>query len=251
MNILSKSIVLSFVCFLFSCTKKSDLTLDYGYEYFPLEVGKYWVYNIDSTIYIRHPDGSIIPEVRSSQLKEQIVGSHIDGSGNEVYKIERFDRANPSLPWTIRDVWVSHIENNQAHRVEENYRFIKMIFPIKENGIPWDGNAFIDKLTTISVGGETLQPFEYWAYEYQEVDLSRYVGGFDFDSTLTVLQVDEDNHIKRRYSKEVYAKGVGLVEKEMKIFDSQCEYIECYEGIPWEEKAEEGFILRQTIIDYN
>ncbi len=251
MNTLLKNITFFIICLLASCTKNSDLTLDYGYEYFPLEVGKYLVYNVDSTVYSRNQEGEIIPQIRSSQLKEEIVDSYIDGSGNEVFKIERFERTNSSSPWRVKDVWVTHIENNQAHRVEENYRFIKMIFPINENGIPWDGNAFIDELTTISVAGESLQPFKYWAYEYQEVDLFKYIGGFDFDSTLTIIQADENNAIERRFAKETYAKGVGLVEKEMKIFDSQCEFVQCYPDIPWEEKAEEGFIMRQTIIDYN
>jgi len=55
--------------------------------------------------------------------------------------------------------------------------------------------------------------------------------------------------IELRLSYERYARGVGLIEREMRILDTQC--IEACSTKTWAEKAEKGFIVRQKIRDYN
>ena len=57
------------------------------------------------------------------------------------------------------------------------------------------------------------------------------------------------NLIELREAIEKYARNVGLIEKQMRILDTQC-IIEC-EGEPWEVKAEKGFILKQRILEFN
>ena len=69
------------------------------------------------------------------------------------------------------------------------------------------------------------------------------------------IKNNQSNPFERRLVREKYAKEVGLVAREMFIFDSDyCNEepvpLDC-ETIAWEDKAEKGFILRQVIIDFN
>jgi hypothetical protein len=81
------------------------------------------------------------------------------------------------------------------------------------------------------------------------LDQTESIGDLQFDKVAIVLLTDdgEENTIERRYALEKYARGVGLIYKEYEILDSQCST--CTE--PWSEKAEKGFILKQTLIEYN
>ncbi len=219
---------------------------DFGYEYYPLEIGKYWVYSVDSTIY--DPTGDSLVTQSHSLVKEIITDTISDNIGNALYKIEHFERQADTLPWQVTKVLTQSIIDNKGLRTEDNLRFIKLPFPVKEND-QWDGNAFFDPLLIVTVAGESIQMFKSWFYKIEQINEQEVIGNYTFPSVATVRQADDENLIELRISREKYAKGVGLVYREMWILDTQC--IEPCIGKTWEEKAEKGFILKQTIIDYN
>ena len=139
-------------------------------------------------------------------------------------------------------------------RTEENLRFLRLIFPLDE-GRSWDGHVYFDENREIEIAGERMQPFRNWNYEVDALDVPGAVGAFTFDSLLVVIEVDDNNAIERRLSRVVYAKNVGLVEREQWILDSQyCNQTpppsDCL-TLPWEQKAERGYILRQTVTGFN
>ncbi len=233
--------------FLFSCTTEEDnFQLETGEEYFPLAIGKYTVYEMDSTIY--DPNGAEMVRQSFTQLREEIVDTLRNANDELVYKIEQFTRLGDTLPWTIQNVYTASIVNNQAQRTEENLKFIKMTFPVRDNN-SWDGNAFIDDGTIVLVAGETIEMFKGWDYRIKEVDLVDTIGGQIFEPVVLIEQADNENAIELRSSVEKYAPNVGLIYKEISIFDTQC--IEDCEGQPWAEKAEKGFSLKQRILEYN
>lgn len=257
--------VLSFTHY--SCNESTvgeNLTLKKGYNYFPLEIGKYITYQLDSIVY-RSQSGSsciFIQDTASHFLKEEVVDIFEDNTGAVNYIIERFTSQNQNGPWQVTDVWNTKKTETKVERVEENLRFIKMVFPIRE-GTAWNGNAFFQD-TTIVIGGETIDFYKHWSdqYEYESVDIPEEFNGVMYDSVLTVIQSEaSENKINHRVSIEKYARGVGLVYKEMKILDTQCQIgaSECggndslsyCNGISWEEKAERGLILRQSVVDHN
>ncbi len=234
---------------LFSCKETLiEDNIDFGYDYFPQEVGKYISYEVDSIIYDQISNFTII-DTNSLQVTERFVEEFDDNSGETTYRIERYERKNAGQAWQIKDVWTSKRTNTKAERIEENLRFVKMIFPASVETNPWNGNAFLDETTIIPIAGESVVIFKNWLYEYVEKDEPYSINGFDFDSTMTVLQANEENLIELRYSEEVYAKNVGLIFKEMKILDTQC--ISDCAGQTWEQKAEKGFIVRMKVFDHN
>jgi hypothetical protein len=239
-----------FILFLFaSCEKEvEDFDLSkFGFDYFPLEIGKSWTYQVDSIIY--DDDGASVIET-SSQVREEIVESYEDETGDRIFRIERFWRSSDTMAWEITDVWVAYTNESQAFRVEENLKFIKFVFPALE-GKRWNGNIFFDESSTIiTVSGESLAMFRGWDdARITSIDITEEVGAKSYDQVATVLLTDdrEENTVERRFALEKYARGIGLIYKENIILDSQ----QSQSTAPWTEKAEKGFILKQTLIEYN
>lgn len=225
-----------------------EYTIDFGYEYFPLEVGKYRTFAVDSTLYdIGDNEATIVTNSRT-YVKLLIADTITDNLGRPGYKIERYERSSDTLQWLITDIWTATITNEGIEWVEENLRFLKMIFPLKD-GIDWDGNKYIDITTIIPIAGESVEVFKSWSYEVLDMNESETIGDFAFENVATISQADSENLIELRYSLEKYAKGIGMVYREMKILDTQ--RIVGWENATWEEKAEKGFILTEQIIDWN
>ena len=63
--------------------------------------------------------------------------------------------------------------------------------------------------------------YEYWNYRYITTDQAEDIGENHFEKVSTVEQVDYENAIGKRYSIEKYAKGTGLVYKNMMILNTQ------------------------------
>ncbi len=242
------SIVLGIIIIMNSCKEGAvleDLNLEYGYDYFPLEVGKYKVYQVDSTIY--DFDGSTPIVLKSTTfVKEELIEIAFDNEGDTIFIIERFTRKNQTDPWQIKDVWSTKVANNRAERFEENVRLIKMVFPLRE-GTDFDATLYIDDNFVITVAGESIEAYKNWSSEIQTVNVPEEIGGITFDNVCTVTHTDDENLIEKRYSQSKYAKGIGLVHKEEWILNTQV----LDENLPWEEKAEIGYILEQTILEYN
>ena len=223
------------------------------YTYFPLETGKYVVYRVDSIVYDFAPGG--ISRDSSGTFVKEITGDTLrDQSGQLLYRIERYERSSDTAQWQLVSIGTAGRSGGQAIRTENNLRFLKLIFPMDRRS-EWDGNLWIDQAREIEIAGERMRPFTNWLYEVDSIDVQAFIGPFVFDSTLLVTEADDKNIIERRYSRVRYAKHVGVVWREQWILDSQyCNQTpppaDC-ETKPWEDKAEKGYILRQTILEFN
>ena len=228
-----------------------DFTIDFGYDYYPVEVGKYIVYDVDSIVFDPLQLGTFV-DTASYQLREEIVDTTIDNAGRTMFIIHCSTRDSVGQPWTLKNVYTTVVEEAWVEKTEDNLRFVKMIFPPKVDST-FDGNRFFaEEGFIVTVRGETLEMFKNWSSIIKEKSSSGTIGGLNFDDLLTVQHADDENLIERRFVEEKYARGVGLVSKTMMILDTQCggNLSDCI-GLPWEEKAEKGFILRMTINDYN
>lgn len=219
-----------------------------GYDYYPLEIGKYIVYRMDSVVYTQNEASQIHRDTTSSYLKEVIVDTLRDNENKLLYRIERYYRNDTNTSWDIYDVVTEGLYPNQAIRTEDNRRFVKLAFPLDESTI-WDGNQFFNETDTVFVKDQSLVMFDGWnEYYVDNIDQQEIIGDYIFDSVATIVNaISTDNLIQYRTAFEKYAKNIGLVYREVKILDTQT----IDQLSPWEEKAEKGFILRQTIIDHN
>lgn len=189
------AVALLLIC---SCKKDKPVQGDVGYGYFPALIGSWIIYDVDSTVWDDFQIPSIVTNYQY-QIKEVIESSFIDDQGREALRWERYKRDSIKGPWVIKDVWVANKTATTAEKVEENIRYIRLVFPIKLAKI-WDGNATNTK--------------DGWDYQYTEIDAANTIGGLSFDSTLTVSQQDFNPWIFYDFFEEKYAKNVGLIYKK-------------------------------------
>ncbi|NNE26603.1 MAG: hypothetical protein HKN09_07150 [Saprospiraceae bacterium] len=216
----------------------------FGYKYYPVAMGKYWIYQVDSTIY---DDAGANVISSSSYVKEEIVDFFINEFDDTTFVLNRSIAKNLNDEFTTTDAWTIEKNEFMVARTEENLRFVKLVFPV---GLDrrWKGNQF-DELIAIDVAGESIQVYKDWG-DYVIVNEGQTLNtdSLQFKEVIEVLQGDATNEIERRYAKEYFAPDIGMIKKEMIILDTQCIFCP---GESWEEKAEAGFILSQTLIEYN
>ncbi len=192
-----------------SCeTTPDNYSADFGLEYFPLEVGKYIVYEVDSTIF--DPTGDSMVFSTKTFVKEEISDTLLDNLGNTLYRVERFQRQADTLPWQIQKVLTLSVQNDQAIRTEDNLRFIKFGFPIRKNNT-WNGLAHFDPSFIVTVAGESIEMFKNWDYRIEAVDEPETIGTFNLEEIVTLREADDESLIELRVSREKYAKGIGLL----------------------------------------
>jgi hypothetical protein len=221
---------------LLSCAKKKipDSTSLLGLEYYPTTIGKYVIYNVDSTIYNSLAQTTITTQY---QIKEKITEKFTDNEGQEALRIERYiKKYNPlksydSIPWVIKEVWMINATNKSIQVVEGNVRYTKMIFPIQLNA-SWNGNA----KNTI---GE-------WLYSYNYIDKAETIGTTKLDKVLLIKQKEYRTLISYQNYNEKYAKGVGLVYREITDILSN----NVIANVPVEGRIEDGVIYKQTLVTY-
>jgi len=224
------------VCVLLtSCKKKTeDATSVLGLDYYPTKLGKFVIYDVDSTVY----NDLTLDTVRYKyRIKEKLVESFTDNEGRPAIRLERFIKMyNPnklydSIPYTIKEVWMVNADDKKIQVAESNIRFTKMIFPVALNVI-WNGNANNNL-------GELM-------YAYFIIDKAETINGNALSKVLTVKQRDERTLISVHYNIEKYSKGIGLVYREIKDIYSNT----VVANIPVEQRIEKGFIYKQTLVSY-
>ncbi|MEY4702874.1 MAG: hypothetical protein RIR96_771 [Bacteroidota bacterium] len=183
-------------------------------EFYPMQTGKYIIYQLDSLVYVAF--GTRDTTIRY-QVKYETDSLIQDNLGRSAYRVFRFIRKNENENWTPDATFMSIATNNQVEFVENNLRFIKLKSPIV-NGFSWKGNSFIDTYSANS----PVRYLDNWDYTYESVGESQLVGSNTIENCISILQRDEviglpdqpDSYSEINYSKEVYAKGIGLVYKK-------------------------------------
>lgn len=223
-----------FVTF-FSCAKKkvpaSESLL--GLDYYPINKGKFVVYDVDSTVYTDLPKDTIYNKYR---IKEKIADSFTDNQGQPAIRLERYIKKYnafkpyDSIPYTIKEVWMINATNKSIQVVEGNVRYTKLTFPIQQ-GESWNGNA----QNTI---GE-------WQFTYDYIDKAETINGNSLKNVLLVKQYYLPTAISQQNYYEKYAKGIGLVYR--KIIN-----IEAVAGDPATSlnRIKTGIVYTQQLINY-
>ncbi len=238
-------VILGFLLAWVACsTEEVDIPLNNNSApYFPMYIGLTNTYQIDEVIFLNE---GLVRDMLSYQLQERVVDEFIDDTGQQVYVIDRFKRNSEQDAWIYDLSWQAFIGNNQAVRIENNRKFIKMQFPLTE-GLEWNGNAFFDASAPVLVGNEHIDYYKYWKSRIDRMNYTEVIGTTSYDQVIAITLADEENRLELRKGMEKYAEGIGLVYKELQILDTQC-FQEC-QHIPWIDKAEKGHIFIQKMIN--
>ena len=213
-------------------------------EYFPVNLGQMHVYQVDSVEYDEAVSGTIT-FVSTTFVRERLIDTFSDLENRMSYKLERAERKSETDPWKVTDIWVLTKTDKRVERVEENLRYIKMVFPF-DQGTVWDGHSLMDDEVTIEIRGEELELFKSWDDYYVESIEAKSVLGIEYNDVAKIVHAASENVIELRESTEYYAPNIGLIEKRMRILDTQ----NTDTAFSFEDRAEKGFILRQKLISF-
>jgi hypothetical protein len=235
------------LCFsLSSCEKETD-----DYESDPLndyilnQVGKYISYRLDSTVFVNfgQKDSTIY-----YQAKDVVEESFTDQAGKAALRVVRYLRdTSGTTPWLPSITYVIVPGRETVEVVENNFRFLKLALPVKE-GFSWKGNTYVN-LNSSDPDWDYDYLFD-WDYTYENYGQSfTTFKGQPVENTVTVNQRDEvigvpndpNGYSEKNYSKEIYAKGIGLVFREFLHTEYQ----------PGNPGYTNGYGIRLTMIDHN
>ena len=186
-----------------ACTKKEEVPApDLGYDLFPTAIGTWVEYQVDS---MWRDDLSNVHDSVSYTVRVRIVDHFTDLEGRACQKIHRYV-LDANGDWVVRDVWSSTVNEFAAEMTEENYRRLKLSFPVRASR-RWDIHVYGTGAT-----GDTGRD-EQLLVSYAEVDAPWSTDLLSFPKTALVKNTVPPNFIETRRFEERYAKGVGMVQK--------------------------------------
>lgn len=207
--------LLSIFCIsLWTCKKDESgiKAINLGYDYFPNSTGTYIEYEVDSIHYGIEIDSTHF------FLREEYAEDFVDDEGQAAVRIERYKRPTDTDTWILTDVWSQKRTTTTAERVEEDQRYVRMIFPVSSDAM-WDGNAY-----------NSMDP---WEYSYQDIAEPYTFNGNTYSNTLRVQQRSSINLVDQEEAYEYYEKGTGLVYKYLMDLNFQDQVITGVEMTMW------------------
>lgn len=212
-----------------SCSKDDgpDPIIDLGYNYFPVEIGRYVEYQVDSIAYDSEGDH----DTSRYYVREIIDSEILDAQDEPSLRIVRFKKDSLNHAWEHADVWSAKRTPSNAQRIEEDKRFVRLVFPVSPSAT-WDGNA--------------LNSEDAWDYHYSNIGQAASYDDLSFSKTIRVDQRDYKNLIEDEYAYEIYADEVGLIEKYYRVLETNTNYI----NYPIGENIKGGVEYHFKIVDY-
>src|SRR5215831_15425835 len=135
-------ILAAFVAFsFFSCSKETEVYQSAALsDYYPLQVGKYITYRVDSTIFTNFGRTT---QIHSYQVKHVIDAQLSDNLGRPAYRVFRYIRDTAGTqPWSPNGSYFITPLSQSIEVDENNLRVIKMHLPVKD-GFTWKGNSYL------------------------------------------------------------------------------------------------------------
>ncbi len=218
-SVFALAVILSIVCI--SCKKTDDNSRFVSYKnYTNLAVGKYMIYELDSTI-TRSFGTSFI--VSSNIVKDSVVEEFTDNQGRTSFKVFRYLLDQTHNTWNPSNTFYYTPTDNSLEYIENNQRYIKLVSPITE-GKSWYGNVYLDSKIF-----HDNSLYQSWNFYYKDVAQPQTVGSVDYPNTVTIVQYDStDNRpfnpfVFSTYDRgyEIWADSIGLVYRDVISWEYQ------------------------------
>ncbi|HMG83700.1 MAG TPA: hypothetical protein VK559_11740 [Ferruginibacter sp.] len=250
---MSRSIFIVFIFFtlLFTACKKTDnFSLEPISDYYPLTIGKYITYDLDSIVFTNFGATLLTLDTFHYQVQYVVDGQILDNLNRPAYRVLRYIRTDSSSPWVVDHTDMVVNTGRTIEFTEDNLKFVKLTQPI-QNGYSWDGNSYIETTSLIS----TEQYLANWNYTYDSLNATITLGSLTVDSTLDVAEInqqsgpqdhtdpDNDFYSSTTYSSEKYAKGIGLVYRNF--------FYDIYQPTSTTSPGYTGYGIILTMTDHN
>ena len=220
-----------------SCKKKdSPYSINYQYQYYPLDSNHYVTYRVDSVFYSYN--GAYTRDTVSYDWMVLISDSTFYDNSNRLTNIlECYRRPDSTYAWNIDRRWSANRTLTNLQVNEDDIRFIKLVFPPQLNQ-GWNGNLYVVTTPPYDV-------FASWNYTYTNMDTTFILNGVTYNHALVVSEVDNENLIQKTLRREAYVQGVGLIYQEWESLSKQ------NINTDWNTGPENGFRIRMRATGHN
>jgi hypothetical protein len=209
-------VLITSICF-FSCRKKiAEVPINYGREFYPIQIGKSITYQADSTIYDDF-NGAVYHT--TSYIKDVIDTPSLDLLNRKIYHVFRYYKAKPTDEFQFLSNYTIQEIDNRVELLQDNLRYIKLVFPITYLGT-WGGTKYI----VTNSSSDAYSWIGQKEYSYKEVGRPYQNDSINIPNTIMVFHTNEllgDTTETMltfgvyTYSTEKYGKDIGLVNKEL------------------------------------
>lgn len=236
------------------CSKNAEVSSAAISDYYPVQVGKYRTYSLDSAVYINFGQAK---EIRHHILKEIVDASITDNLGRPSFRIRRLLQSKTdTTQWNEHSTCLAIPLTYSLEFVEDNLRIIKLQQPFKEF-FSWNGNRYLpdEAYPQFGFNSTAHSNLGTWEYLYENVDSSAVINGKRYDNTITVTcsiadstnfpPRDKNGPAFKTVWEEKYAKGVGLISRNISLEEFQPRTSTYPNGYF------SGFEVKQTLIEHN
>ncbi|MDQ6478907.1 hypothetical protein [Dyadobacter sp. LHD-138] len=172
------------------------------YDYLPLAVGRYQIYQVSEEVY---SSGQSKPVIRLWQEKDEVSRVSTNTNGISTYIVSRYSRNLATDYWQkVKEYAIEQFPDKLILNID-NQNTVPLIFPI-DSKVIWNGNMY-----------NTLDKEDY---HYQDINQPYQLEKLSFDNSLTVVErADTTSVITYSLGLKRYALGVGLVYDEQTAYD--------------------------------
>lgn len=191
-----------------SCSSDSDTDPIAPYDYFPLAVGQFQIYQVNEDVY---SSGSREPVVKAWQEKDEVTSVNEDSTSGKVYIVSRYTRNTATQAWQkIKEYSVKHDPDKVIVNLD-NEVLMPLVFPYSPQ-VEWDGYRYF----TV----DDDDPRYDTKHHYENINKPLTVNSLHFDKTIKVSErTDTTGVTQYRLGYKEYAAGVGLVIDEQTNLD--------------------------------
>ena len=130
----------------------------------------------------------------------------IDGGNLETFIVEIYTRAADTLPWRINRITKRTLTDYRLEVLDNNLVTVPLVFPIALRK-RFNSNVLNTRAEKDYVYTSVSEPFSN--------------GNLQYDSTISILQFEEENLIEQILEVETHATGVGLILRQHKDVETE------------------------------
>jgi hypothetical protein len=209
-----------------ACDKDSTEPIDV-YNYYPLTIGHYQVYNVTEEVY---SSGQKDPVIKKWQEKDEVSRIASDSAGITTFVISRSSRNSSTDYWQkVKEFTIQRFPDKILTNMD-NQTVVSLVFPV-DTRTRWNGNAY-----------NNLDKQDYY---YESINEPAKFGEQSFPNVLTVIERKDTSIINKYVGIKQYGLGVGLVSDDQTAFEF-CQNDDCIGS----GKIESGYHKSREIIEF-
>ena len=223
------------------CKKdKSNYSVNYQYNLYPVDSGHYVIYNVDSVTF-NYDQINYTRDTIHYQMMALFGDTIHDLLDSVNFRLSYKRRADANSAWGDPYLTYGLRTTTNLQVIENDIRFIKLIYPpqLSEN---WSGNLYVPTDNAYAI-------YQGWTYNFQNIDTTIIVSGQTYNHAVVVSEVNNVSLINKTVRTEIYAPNVGMIYQEWEALSIQNNGGSILLG--WDTGATQGYSIHMWAIAHN